>query len=156
MTDKPVDRGVVAVWRWTGIFGGLIALASSGIPAFAHFQQGRGVVAVLLPVAVMLVTAIAVAWYPPARYRHLRYRVDEHGITVRDGVFWRTESSVTRARIQHVDVYQGPLQRHYGVATLKLFTAGTHFNKIELPGLAHADALALRDELQREGDGDAV
>jgi membrane protein YdbS with pleckstrin-like domain len=98
-----------------------------------------------------------VVWrYPPARYRHLRYRIDDVAITIQDGVFWRTQSALPRVRIQHTDVSQGPLQRRYGVATLKLYTAGSRFTRTELPGLEHATAVALRDRLQRQISGDAV
>jgi membrane protein YdbS with pleckstrin-like domain len=99
----------------------------------------------------------AFVWkYPPARNRHLRYRLDDVGITIRAGVFWRTWSALPRVRIQHTDVAQGPLQRRYGVATLKLYTAGSRFTRIELPGLEHGVAIALRDELQRQAGDDAV
>ena len=106
---------------------------------------------------LLLAAVAAYVWkYPPARHRHLRYRIDDVGITIRDGVFWRTWSALPRVRIQHTDVSQGPLQRRYGVAELKLYTAGSRFTRIDLPGLEHAVALALRDELQRHANDDAV
>ena len=71
-------------------------------------------------------------------------------------MFWRTQSALPRVRIQHTDVSQGPLQRRYGVATLKLYTAGSRFTRTDLPGIEYADAVALRDRLQREGYGDAL
>ncbi len=67
--------------------------------------------------------------------------------------------AIPRVRIQDSDVSQGPLQRRFGVATLKLYTAGSRFTCNELPGLDHDRALDLRDTLLRRddgGDGDAV
>lgn len=154
MTAKSVDRGIVAVWRWHGIGTGVAILAGGSIPLASSPLPLPLVIGSLSLLFVAI--AVAVTWYPPARYRHLAYRVEPGGILVRDGVFFRGETFVARVRIQHTDVFQGPLQRHYGVAVLKLYTAGSRFTKIELPGLAHDDALALRDELQREGDDDAV
>jgi membrane protein YdbS with pleckstrin-like domain len=48
------------------------------------------------------------------------------------------------------------LERRYGVATLKLYPAGSRFTRTELPGLEYAAAVALRDHLQQQGRGDAV
>ena len=54
---------------------------------------------------------------------------------------------VPHERTQSLAVSQGPLQRRYGVATLKLYTAGSRFTRTELPGLEYAEAVALRDRL---------
>lgn len=154
MPIQSVDRNAIAVWRWEALFTCLVILVGSGIP----FIAGRisPLLAAALLGVILLLLLSWILWYPPAKYRHLGYRLDGNGITIRQGVFWRTQSSVARVRIQHTDVTQGPLQRRYGIATLKLYTAGSSFTKIELPGLTQETAIALRDELQREGDGDAV
>lgn len=153
MTELSVDRGVIGVWRWSAAL--TCAIAAAFIVLLALQSAPRAVLVAALALLGLAVIA-GIGWYPAARYRRLRYAVDDKGIAIRDGVFWRTQSVLARVRIQHTDVTQGPLQRRYGVATLKLYTAGSHFAKIELPGLAHETAVALRDELQREGDGDAV
>ena len=64
--------------------------------------------------------------------------------------------ALPRVRIQHTDVSQGPLERRYGIGTLKLYTAGSRHTRIELPGLNHDDAIALRDALLAEGGGSGV
>lgn len=154
MIEQRVDRGAVPVWRWTGALACAFVLAVFSVVALA-----APLPRVLVIPALLLLLAVLVAvtwWYPAARYRHLAYAIDDTGIVIREGVFWRRQSSLARVRIQHSDVSQGPLQRHYGIATLKLYTAGSHYTKIELPGLAHETAAALRDELQRQDDGDAV
>lgn len=154
MTEQPVDRRAIAAWRWAAAAASLAAMAgAAALLAVARLPPAPSAV-LLLVLAVFLVAMTA--WYPAARYRHLRYAVDGTGIMIRDGIFWRAQAALAKVRIQHTDVSQGPLQRHYGIATLKLYTAGSRFTKTELPGLAHATAIALRDELQREGGGDAV
>jgi uncharacterized protein len=82
--------------------------------------------------------------------------VDEQGIVIQRGIFWRSRIALPRVRVQHSDVSQGPLQRRFGVATLKLYTAGSRYTKIELPGLAHDEALALRDTLIAGGGDSGV
>lgn len=155
--EERVDRRAVAVWRWTALASalppaaaviGLTAAAPVGTAVAAAFWPALAVAAGLL--------VFAVVWYPPARYRRLAYRVDETGIRIRDGVFWRSHASLARARIQHTDVSQGPLQRRYGVATLKLYTAGSRFTRIQLPGVEHDQAVALRDRLQRDENDESA
>ena len=159
MTDTPVDRGAITVWRLEAAFGGVVIAVVAATVLFTSRLPAAFAI-ILLPVLVVIVIGW-VAWYPPARHAHLGWRLDGAGIIVREGIFWRSESAIARVRIQHTDVYQGPLQRHFGIATLKLYTAGSNYTKTELPGLAHTTALALRDELQRDGgtdggDSDAI
>jgi len=96
---------------------------------------------------VTVVVAVTSYVWPDARYQRTRYRVDEHGLTIRRGVFWRSETFVPRSRVQHTDVLQGPLQRQFALATLIVHTAGTQDASVSLGGLAYRDALPIRDLL---------
>jgi uncharacterized protein len=155
---QPVDPRAIIVWRFTTALGFAPPLAAVSIAAIATTAaQSPAAIAFWIAWPLLLSTVIVAVWrYPPARYRHLRYCIDDAGITIRDGVFWRTQSVLPRLRIQHTDVSQGPLQRRYGIATLKLYTAGSRFTRIELPGLEHAVAVSLGDRLQRQTHDDAV
>ena len=151
METVHVDRAVISVWRWQGALATLIpALLAFGL--VARFGA-PGLVAPLLIVAV----GLTLSWvWPEAHYRRLRFGIDESGIAIERGIFWRSRIAVARARIQHTDVSQGPLQRRFGVGTLKLYTAGSRYTKIELSGLAHAEAIALRDALLAESGDSGV
>ncbi len=161
---RSVDPNTVAVWRWVAVFASLIILAA--ILAWAFAAPSPPVPVWLrsgLPLLAGLVLFVWCWWYPAAKYHYLDYRLDDTGLTIKEGIVWRMQSSVSRTRIQHTDVSQGPLQRKYGVATLKLYTAGSNFTRIELPGLSFENAISIRDDLQRKqlaengGDGsDAI
>jgi uncharacterized protein len=142
METSHVDRATISVWRWQGVLATLIATAGASVLA-ARF----GTPGLFAPLLLVIIGAALVWIWPPGYFHRLRYRVDETGIAIERGIFWRSRIAVPRARIQHTDVSQGPLQRRFGVGTLKLYTAGSRYTKIELPGLAHAEALALRDAL---------
>ncbi len=94
--------------------------------------------------------------WPRVRYDHIRYRVDDNGFTVYRGVFWRSVTSVPKARVQHTDVSQGPLQRGYGLASLVIHTAGTQDSSVTLRGLPHEVAMHIRDYLIDGSDRIAV
>ncbi len=102
----------------------------------------------------------ALGWWlqrwPVIAYRHTSYRVDEIGIEIRRGVVWREIVSVPRSRVQHTDVSQGPLERSHGLGTLVIYTAGTEHARVDLAGLEHKRALAIRDYLLPRGGSDAL
>jgi membrane protein YdbS with pleckstrin-like domain len=56
--------------------------------------------------------------------------------------------------VQHIDVAQGPLERRYGLATLSIYTAGTEYARVDLPGLTYARAVDIRDRLLPGHDRD--
>lgn len=94
--------------------------------------------------------------WPQLTYKYTRYCVNDSGIEIRKGVLWRSIHNVPRNRVQHTDVRQGPLERRFGIATLTTFTAGTANSSVELNGLAHEQALLIRDYLIAGGEDDAV
>lgn len=97
------------------------------------------------------------AWFWPAlSYRYTAWKLDQEGMHIRQGVLWRSETSIPRSRIQHTDVSRGPLQRGFGLATLVIHTAGTHNASIPLSGLSYEDALIVRDHLIEGGEDDGV
>jgi membrane protein YdbS with pleckstrin-like domain len=148
---SPVDSGIIGVWRWQAVIATLIV----AVPVIA-FSRSIPPLWPLAPVLVIVAGLLLCWWWPSISYRHLRFGVDETGIAIESGVIWRSRVALPRVRIQHTDVSQGPLERRYGIGTLKMYTAGSRHTKIELPGLRHEDALALRDALLAEGSGSGV
>ena len=137
----------------------LVCLNLIGV-TIASFAGSWGVVGILLLAGAWLLTSGALTalllWWPAVSYRHTFYDVSADGIRIRRGVVWRTASLVPRSRVQHTDVSQGPVQRAFGLATLVIYTAGTHNAAVSLGGLSHATALAIRDHLIVGGQDDAV
>jgi len=143
MAVQHVDPAAITVWRWESALTALVAACALAVPLGPMSPS----VAVTIGVAVIVLGALFAWSWPVARYRRLTYAVDGLGLTIQQGVWWRVQIALPRVRIQHSDVSQGPLQRRYGLATLKLYTAGSRFTKVELEGLRHEDAIALRDTL---------
>ncbi|WP_228242480.1 PH domain-containing protein [Porphyrobacter sp. GA68] len=101
----------------------------------------------LLSVAVV-VAALLLLRVPFRRYNARGYHFSEDRLRVVSGLLFRSDTVVPFGRVQHIDVAQGPLERAYGLATLTLHTAGTHNASVSLPGLLHADALAMRERIR--------
>lgn len=146
METQHVSPSAIGVWRSLAVAGTVAATLVVVLLLLPQIPSAWS-----LPVMALTVAPLVASWiWPPLYYRHLRYGVDATGIVIERGVLWRSRISLPRVRIQHTDVSQGPLQRRFGVGTLKLYTAGSRHTMIVLPGLDHADAIALRDALLAE------
>lgn len=170
MTDEPpiadgldhsLDPRVVPLQRTVGwltsaslaigtLFGLFVTWLANG-PTLSRF---------LTLASLWLAFNIALAWHlqrwPEIEYRHASYRVDDRGIEIRRGVYWREIVNIPRSRVQHTDVSQGPLERRYGLGTLVVYTAGTDHARVTLSGLDHATALRIREHFLPGSVDDAV
>ncbi len=76
------------------------------------------------------------------------YGVSEQAIHHRTGWLKVSDTDVPLARVEALDVQQGPLQRLFGVQSVHVQTGGGgKGGEIELPALAPADVLALRERV---------
>jgi membrane protein YdbS with pleckstrin-like domain len=107
----------------------------------------------LLPVVVLAAVALG-AWIGLRRWAATRWRLDARGLQVRRGRMFQREVLVPRSRVQHLDLERGPVERHYGLATIVVHTAGSRLQALRQSGLAEADAVALRDALVPDADVD--
>lgn len=119
----------------------LIAVFATPLPLWV-----KGLLVVAWFSSLLLLWWLAHRW-PEIDYRYFRYRVGAEGIEIRRGVVWRKLISVPRSRVQHIDVAQGPVERRFGLGTVSIYTAGTEFAKVEVPGLEYPMAVRIRDHL---------
>jgi len=148
--DKP-HRSSIDAERAVGRFqvagfavGALIALA---VVAFGRLNLvGFLIVLALWTVVVVFAFLFNERW-PRLVWERTFYRVDETGIEIESGVWWRSVINVPRSRVQHTDVIEGPIARRYGLATLVIHTAGRSSSTVSLSGLERSVALGIRDQL---------
>ncbi|WP_271078986.1 PH domain-containing protein [Aurantiacibacter sp. MUD61] len=100
-----------------------------------------------IPVVILAIILIGVL--PLKRYRSRGYDMSTDRLRVVKGVLFHSDTVVPFSRVQHLDVEQGPLERMFGIARLILHTAGTHNASVTLPGLRHADATSMREEIRQ-------
>ena len=113
-----------------------MALREVGVPAF------------VLPGAAIALGLAATFIVPRRRYLRWGYREGAEELQIRRGMVVRVRTIVPFGRVQHIDVAQGPIQRPFGLSTLVLHTAGTQGAAVSLPGIAQAEAEALRDRIR--------
>lgn len=98
---------------------------------------------------VLLIAAWAIVRVPLRRHAARGYDLGADRLRVVRGLWFRSDTVVPFGRVQHIDIHQGALERAFGLATLTVHTAGTHNASVPLPGLAEADAAAMRQAIAR-------
>ena len=134
----PLTLGFAAV----GIARGMIWPALAG-----GFGFGEGQLARFLPifVAVLAVPALVGA---ALKYALYRWRLTADELVLRSGVLNRQNRVIPLARVQNVEVRQSVLQRVFGVAELRVETAGAGQQaEAVLSVLSVAEAQSARAEL---------
>lgn len=100
----------------------------------------------LVPAAILIIGG-AISLLMLIRYKHKGYAMRTHDIVFQSGLFWRKTTVLPFNRIQHAEVTHGPLQRRFGLATLKFFTAGGANVDLNIDGLEASEAEALREDI---------
>ena len=93
----------------------------------------------LIVVIAVLVSVLAVM-----QFRVKAYALREQDIAYRSGLVFRKTVLLPFNRVQHMEVTSGPLQRRFGLASLKFFTAGGASVDLKITGLEASEAERLR------------
>lgn len=137
---------------WSWLFVLIMQLRQYLLPLAALLVFGqRGdrdpLWAQLIPLIVIACLVLASV----LQYLSYRYRIGEDGITIRSGVFARNRREIPFARIHNVVVHQNPLHRLFGVAELRLESAGGNRPEAEMRVLRMDEALALEQRVRHRG-----
>lgn len=152
--DPPAPEQRLHPWSW--LFVLLVQLRQFLVPLVALLVFGnRGdrdpLVLQLIPVAVIAVLVVISV----AQYMTYRYQVGADTITIRSGVLARNRREIPFARIHNVSLHQNILHRVFGVAELRLESAGGRRPEAQMRVLPLAQAGAL-EQLLRQHTGDEI
>lgn len=89
-------------------------------------------------------------------YFTYRYRIGSDKLTVRSGLLQRSLREIPFARIHNVAVHQSLLHRVFGVAEVRLESAGGQKPEAQMRVLRLDQALALEQQVRRRGPADAA
>ena len=136
---RRLEVGVVAV---------IAAAAAGAVGAIAIGWLGGLAAAVVLGLGVVAEVVIGrrvASWF---------YAERDEDLLVRRGVLFSRLSVVPYGRMQFIDVTAGPVERSFGLATVRLHTAAAA-SDARIPGLARDEAGRLRDRLAELGEAQA-
>ena len=131
---------------WSWLFVLLQQLRQFILPIIAAFFFGgdRNELWPLIGVGVLTLTSVL-------RYLTYRYTVGRDGLTIRSGWLHRQRREIPYARIHNVSVNQTVLHRVFGVAELRLDSAGGDKPETTMRVLRMDDALALERLIRHRG-----
>lgn len=152
---RKLDPAWITSQRIGGLFVAFILIGSLGIAAVALGIAFDYLILTLGAWSALTILLLVRAWvWPQLAWNHAAYAVSPRGLRLRRGVLFRSIASVPKSRVQHTDVSQGPVQRHFGIATLTVHTAGTQYAAVPVPGLPRGTALAIRNFLIDDDEDD--
>jgi membrane protein YdbS with pleckstrin-like domain len=130
---------------------GALAAVAGGLVLGLAVATWVGVLVAACAAAAALVADVLVG----RRVRAWGYLEREDDLFVQRGLLVRRLSVVPYGRMQFVDVVAGPLERSFGLATVRLHTAAAATDA-RIPGLAADEAARLRDQLTSLGEARAA
>jgi membrane protein YdbS with pleckstrin-like domain len=133
---------------------GVPALVAAVLLAVAGATSGGNSVAYGFAAASLVAGAILLG-FVGRRYRSWGYAEREDDLLIRRGVMFARLSVVPYGRMQFIDVTAGPLERSFGLATVRLHTAAAATDA-RIPGLEREEAARLRDSLAELGEAQAA
>ncbi len=149
-SDAPEQR--LHPWSW--LFVLLMQLRQFLLPLVALLVFGnRGDRDEMWSYAAAVIVIAVLVGVSILQYLTYHYRIGRDAISVRSGVVSRNRREIPFARIHNVVVHQNPLHRLFGVAELRLESAGGHRPEAEMRVLKVSQALAL-EQLIRHGGQD--
>ena len=133
-------------------------LAAFWVPAVIACTAVAAVIGASAAVAMPLAAAAVavVSWsVERGRYRAWGYAERAEDLVVVRGLLFRRTSVVPYGRMQFIDVTAGPVERSFGLATVRMHTAAAA-SDARIPGLDRALAAELRDHLAALGEARAA
>ncbi|MGC5615204.1 PH domain-containing protein [Georgenia sp. Z1491] len=142
----PVDQNLAKVRMISAVLWiGPFVVAGT---VFAIWLGGWGWwLATGLHVAALVWTLLLV----PRQVRAMGYCEMDEDLLFRKGLLWRSLVVVPYGRMQQIDVEAGPLDRRFGIASVKLSTASAQTDA-KIPGLPADEAARLRESLTSRGE----
>lgn len=90
-------------------------------------------------------------WLIPRQVRAMGYAEQDEDLLIRKGILFRSLVVVPYGRMQQIDVEAGPLDRRFGIASVKLSTASASTDA-KIAGLPADEAARLREALTSRGE----
>ncbi|WIK87923.1 PH domain-containing protein [Varibaculum cambriense] len=139
MKFRPVSLELIKVRLAAVAFFLLCFVAVAIILFFALPEKWIG----LVLIALVLAIALWLLWLIPRQVRAMGWAVTGTDLQIRKGIMFKSLTVVPLGRLQYVDVEEGPVARHFGIAQVKLHTASASTDA-ELPGIPREQAAQLR------------
>lgn len=144
---QTISQDAVKVWRLTdALVSTAVLFALIGllfVDTYYRWSSWIGIVLYVLMAVTIISALIECTVLPVYRRKTWRYEIDAQCIQLKHGALMRTHLVVPIEKIYFVKTSQGPLSKHYGLATVKIGTIG-YVHDIPFLPLAQATSITQR------------
>lgn len=91
-------------------------------------------------------------WLVEKNYEVTGYAMRQRDIVFQTGVITRGVTTIPFKRIQHCEITEGPIQKLFKLASLKIFTAGGSSSDLSISGIQKEDAAMIKEFITRKID----
>lgn len=110
----------------------------------------------IIAIIIFLFFVFAISWWLVHKsFNYRGYALRQHDVAVQHGWLLHHKQFVPFNRVQNCSISIGPLERRYGLAALRLFTAAADGADLRIAGLTQTDAENLRAFILKQIDATA-
>jgi len=137
-----LDKQIRNVWMAISVLTGLFIGGITGSIVYLITETA------ILGILVFAVFPVLLPIYSFYRYRNWCFKVHDDHLVINHGVLRKTSAVIPYVRVQHIDTNRGPLERILGLASLRVYTAGSKGADMRIPGLSSKRAEEMQEELK--------
>jgi uncharacterized protein len=144
---RSIDPKVKTLWR---VGAAINALLFGGFAIFMDFVVVRKIweetpiPPFVMPGVISLILLALGVGFADAKYRKFKFRIGEDDLALSQGIWWRTQRFVNRARIQHVDINTNFLSSRLGLSEIQVHVGAGMGAAITISGLRPGEAEDIR------------
>ncbi len=122
-------------WLFFGVAFGIGFLFAIPVPKLLFY------IIAAIGVALIIFSFISIF----VGFRKKQYAIRDKDIHYKRGWIWTSHTVIPFKRIQHSEVVQGPVDRMFDLAKIRIFTAGGSNSDLTIPGLRVGNANQIKD-----------
>ncbi len=113
----PIHPSARKVWMINGIIGSIFIMV---IPIIAFLFLKHWLI-LAIPSLLCVYTILVHPWL---EYKQWSYKITETSICYNHGIYTKKFTIIPVSRIQHLEIKQGPVLKHFGLSNVEIYTAG--------------------------------
>lgn len=141
---ESLDKKIRNIWIGSSLIVGLIIGSVLGVLTQVTVRT------VPLTALIVFIPPALLVLYSGKRYRNWFFAVHDDHLEINHGVVRKVSMIVPYVRVQHIDTNRGPLERILGLASLRVYTAGSQGADMKIPGLSRERAEEMQEDLKKK------
>lgn len=141
---ESLNSNIRNLWVLTSLLIGMVIGGIFAVFSYAALQMA------LVSGIVFMVPPLLMTVYSLKRYRNWFFQVNEDYLEINHGVLRKVSAVIPYVRVQHIDTNRGPLERVLGLASVRVYTAGSKGADMRIPGLSRERAERMQEDLKNK------